>query len=277
MKKNIYIFTRCIWTFINFRYDLVNKIDKKKYNVCVCMDFDGNKKKYLEKKYNNMKFEQINFLNQNNSFFLNIKILIQIFSIFFKNDVHIAHNFTARPIVFVSFISFFFLKTKIINTVTGLGSNFIENKKAYKYLYNFLFLKSNIVVFQNSQDKKIILNILKKKIKKKIIYPSVKFKEKKNNLRIKIRNKVVFLMHSRMIKQKGVVEYIDAIKKLKSDDRKKSIFFLVGDPDRNNPSSMSQSYLNKLQKCYGINYKIPNKPKGSGIEKLSRFSSKKTQ
>ena len=254
MKKNIYIFTRCIWTFINFRYDLVNKIDKKKYNVYVCMDFDGYKKNYLEKKYNDIKFKEINFLNQNNSFLLNIKILTQIFLIFIKNNIHIAHNFTARPIVFVSLVSIFFLKTKVINTITGLGNNFFANKIIYKYLYNLLFLKSYIVVFQNNQDKKIIINFLKKKINKRIIYPSVKFKEKESNSRIKIKNKIVFLMHSRMIKQKGVIEFIDAIKKLNREERKRSLFFLIGNPDKNNPSSISQKYLNKLQKHYHINY-----------------------
>jgi len=254
MKKNIYIFTRCIWTFINFRKDLVNKIDKQKYNVYVCMDFDGYKKKYLENKHNNIKFIEIKFLNQNNSFFLNLKTLFQIFLIFIKNDIHIAHNFTARPIVFVSLVSFFFLKTKIINTITGLGNNFFANKIIYKYLYNLLFLKSYIVIFQNNQDNKIILNIFKKRIKKKIIYPSVKFYDKKNKIKNRIKNKIVFLMHSRMIKQKGVIEFIDAIKKLAKTDRKKSLFFLVGDPDKNNPSSISQSYLNNLTKYYGIKY-----------------------
>ena len=99
-----------------------------------------------------------------------------------------------------------------------------------------MFLKSYIVIFQNNQDNKIILNIFKKRIKKKIIYPSVKFNDKKNKIKNRIKNKIVFLMHSRMIKQKGVIEFIDAIKKLAKTDRKKSLFFLVGDPDKNNPS-----------------------------------------
>ena len=49
MKKNIFIFTRCYWTFVNFRSELVNRINKEKYTVYVCMDFDGKTKKYLEK------------------------------------------------------------------------------------------------------------------------------------------------------------------------------------------------------------------------------------
>ena len=75
MKKNIYIFTRCIWTFINFRYQLVNKIDQKIYNIYVCMDFDGTNKKKLQKKYKNFSFFDIKFLNRDNSFIENLKII----------------------------------------------------------------------------------------------------------------------------------------------------------------------------------------------------------
>ena len=253
MKKNLYIFTRCIWTFINFRYQLVNSIDKNKFNVYVCLDFDGYKKNYLEKKYKNITFINIKFLNKKNSLILNFRILLSIFKVFYNNKIHIAHNFTARPIVFVSLISFFFYRTKIINTITGLGNNFFQNNLIYKLLYNFLFLKSLIVVFQNHQDKNIIFKFLRKRIRIKIIYPTVKYK---NNYKIHSdkNKKCVFLMHSRMIKQKGVLEYIDAVKKIDKNYRKKSTFYLIGSPDKNNPSSIPNSYLNKLSKGNVLRY-----------------------
>ena len=253
MKKNIYIFTRCIWTFINFRYQLVNKIDQKIYNIYVCMDFDGTNKKKLQKKYKNFSFFDIKFLNRDNSFIENLKIIFKIYLLFLNNKIDIAHNFTARPIVFVSLISFFFHKTKVINTITGLGNNFFNNKFFFKLIYNFLFLKSYYVVFQNYQDKKIIYNFLKKKIKTKIIYPTVKFKNHINKNKNKLK-KITFLMYSRMIRQKGVIEYVNAIKKINIIEKKKSSFYLIGNPDKNNPSSISKNYLNALNKQKFINY-----------------------
>ena len=253
MKKNIYIFTRCIWTFINFRYDLVNKIDRKKYNVSVCMDFDGYTKKNLEQKFKKIRFININFLNNNNSFLFNLKIIKDVFQVFWKNKINIANNFTARPIVFVTLISFFFLKTKVINTITGLGNNFFQKKNIFRIIYNLLFLKSKYVIFQNHQDKKIIYKFLFNKINTKIIYPSVKFKKKFNKSKAQ-NNKTIFLMHSRMIKQKGVIEYIDAIKKLSKFYKKKSLFYLIGSPDKNNPSSIPQMFLNSLSKNKILKY-----------------------
>ena len=253
IKKNIYIFTRCIWTFINFRYDLVNRIDTKRYNICVCMDFDGNDKKTLEKKYKNITFVNINFLNKENSFIENLKILLEIYLLFLNNKIDIAHNFTARPIVFVSLVSFIFYKTKLINTITGLGNNFFHKKLFFKFIYNFLFLRSYFVVFQNHQDGKIIYKFLKKKNKIKIIFPAVKFKKySKSNKNLS--KKITFLMYSRMIKQKGVIEYINAINRIDSTDKKKSSFYLIGDPDNNNPSSISKKYLNLLNEKGSINY-----------------------
>ena len=61
-------------------------------------------------------------------------------------------------------------------------------------------------------------------------------------------------MYSRMIKQKGVIEYINAINRIDSTDKKKSSFYLIGDPDNNNPSSISKKYLNLLNEKGSINY-----------------------
>ena len=61
-------------------------------------------------------------------------------------------------------------------------------------------------------------------------------------------------MHSR-IRQKGVIEYVKAATYLKYKF-KKMFFYLIGDPDKNNPSSISQRYLNslKLLKYRSVNY-----------------------
>ena len=267
MKKNIYIFTRCIWTFINFRFDLVNKIDQKKYNVHVCMDFDGYKKKNLEQKYKGIVFKDIKFLNTDNKLILNISIIIKIFNIFFYNKIDIAHNFTARPIVFVTLISYFFLRTRIINTITGLGNNFFKQKHLFKTIYNFIFLRSYKVVFQNNQDKKIIFKFLSKFINNQIIYPAVKFKKKVKFK--KTKKNTIFLMHCRMIKQKGVMEYIQAAQNIKIKYKNKCTFYLIGDPDKNNPSSIKKTFLNSLnfKKNQKIVYKSHQKNIFSYIEK----------
>ena len=60
-----------------------------------------------------------------------------------------------------------------------------------------------------------------------------------------------------MIKQKGVIEYVNAIRKLNKEQKKKCFFYLIGSPDPNNPSSISINYLRKLNKFKQIKY-IPH-------------------
>ena len=253
MKKNIYIFTRCVWTFINFRSDLVKRIDKEKYNVTVCMDFDGQNKNKIQIGYSDVSFLEINFLNAKNKYINNLKIIIQIFRLFFKNKIDVVHNFTARPIVFVSLVSLFFKRIRVINTITGLGNNFFKNKKLFLLIYNLIFLISDRLVFQNKLDKKTVFKFLQKKININIIYPTVKFKK---NVKIKKTNfsKIIFTMHCRMIKQKGVMEYIGAAKNIKEKFKNKCFFYLIGDPDLNNPSSINLKYLKDLNKNKIIKY-----------------------
>lgn len=253
MKKNIFIFTRCVWTFINFRSHLVRKIDHKKYNITVCMDFDGQSKTDLKKKYNNLNFKDIKFLNKNQKIINNFKIISQIISIFLNNKIHIVHNFTARPIVFVSFVSLFFRNIRLINTITGLGNNFFQNKIFFSFIYNLIFLIGDKTIFQNRLDKKIIFKNLKNYINASIIYPTVKFK-KKNLIKKTNYSNIIFTMHCRMIEQKGVFEYIEAAKYVKKKVNKKCSFYLIGDPDLNNPTSIDLIYLKKLNNSNAVKY-----------------------
>lgn len=252
MKKNIFIFTRCVWTFINFRSHLVSKIDRKKYNITVCMDFDGKSKSELKRNYNDLNFEDIKFLNKNQKIVNNFKIISQIINIFLNNKIQIVHNFTARPIVFVSFVCLFFRNIILINTITGLGNNFFQNKFLFSLIYNLIFLIGDKTVFQNRLDKKIIFKNLKRYINTSIIYPTVKFKKKPLNKKVNYSN-IIFTMHCRMIEQKGVLEYIKAAKYIKKKN-KKCTFFLIGDPDQNNPTSIDLIYLKKLNNSNAVNY-----------------------
>ena len=253
MKKNIFIFTRCVWTFINFRSHLVSKIDQKKYNITVCMDFDGQTKNDLKKNYNNLNFEDIKFLNKNQKIINNFKIISKIISIFLSNKIHIVHNFTARPIVFVSLVCLFFRNIRLINTITGLGNNFFQKNFFFTFVYNLIFLIGDMTVFQNKLDKKIIFKNLKNYINTTIIYPTVKFKKKYPIKKINYSN-IIFTMHCRMIEQKGVIEYIEAAKYIKKKIKKKCTFYLIGDPDLNNPTSIDLTYLQKLNNSNAVKY-----------------------
>jgi glycosyltransferase involved in cell wall biosynthesis len=264
--KKIIIFTRCVSTFINFRQPLVEHLSKNKsISVSVCMDFSGHDIQFFQKKFPNIIFHNIEFL-QNGKFKLlkEIVVLISIFKIL-RNDKNIlVNNFTIKPIFYVSVLSLFFPKIKLVNTITGLGHIFFSNnflKNLVKLIYNIIFLKTDYVIFQNNQDHKVLIySILKKFINIKIIYPDLKFKNKSKVLR-KRRKKISFLMFCRLIKEKGTIEYLKAAEIVSKKIKKNLVkFYLIGKLDKNNPSALSNREINFYRRkgVVSIRYQINN-------------------
>jgi len=251
MKKKILIFTRCSWTYVNFRKDLIEKIDTQKFITHVVFD----KTNYRFKKKKNIKYHHIPFLNPGNSLFSNLLIMYKIFILILETKPDIIHNFTARPVYMVTLINLFF-RIKIINTISGFG-HLLLSKSIIKKLFWHLVLKNIIlqsdkIIVQNNDDFKFFKKIGFKNVK--IIFPKIKniFIKKKYQSKFLSKKKIIFLMYSRLIKEKGVYDYIEAAKKLFVKSFVE--FILVGNIDLNNPSSLTKKEIKKIKSYNFLNY-----------------------
>tara|TARA_Y100001970_G_C14041680_1_gene754089 strand:- start:172 stop:942 length:771 start_codon:yes stop_codon:yes gene_type:complete len=134
----------------------------------------------------------------------------------------------------------------------GIFYNFREY--IFKTFYKVIFLFSNLkVILQNKDD----LNYLIKKsnLKKKDVQI---IKGSGVNLnKFKFSNipkgSPIILMASRIIKDKGVFEYIEAIRILKKKNFNGK-FFLIGNIDNDNPSAISNSLIRLWKKKKMIIY-----------------------
>lgn len=182
---------------------------------------------------------------------IEIKTIIELFNILKEYKPDIVQNIALKPILY-SLICCFFLKyqkEKKINCIVGLGYIFINNKIKTKLLkiiltalLRFFFKKdNNVIVFQNVDDQNLFL-------KKKIIYKSQskiisgsgvdeKFYKPANTVK-----KFDLIMHSRMLRDKGVFELIYATKSLLSQNFKLKIL-LLGNPDQHNNATIKETDL----------------------------------
>jgi N,N'-diacetylbacillosaminyl-diphospho-undecaprenol alpha-1,3-N-acetylgalactosaminyltransferase len=136
-----------------------------------------------------------------------------------------------------------------INTITGLGSFFIHNDIKSKIIKNIILLgykfttkTTKKVIFQNSDDLKLFVN---KKIipqNKAVLIKSSGIdtenfkpmpKDEKLLKELNLDKKIVVLMIARVLKDKGVEEYIKMANMLKD----KAVFLYVGDIDKGNKNS----------------------------------------
>ena len=188
--------------------------------------------------------------------FKEIKTIQNIKDVVSKINPDILHSFMHKPNIYANLIN----HKNTINTITGLGSFFIYNnlkskiiRSIIEYGYKISTKNTKKIIFQNSDDldcfvgKKIISLKKAKLIKSSGIdtdeWKIENIKCKIENLGLKIdKNKPVVLMVARVIKDKGVEEYIKAAEILKD----KANFLYVGEIDRGNKNAFLPDWKNVI-------------------------------
>ena len=244
--NKIIITANTSWNIFNFRLDLIQLLKKNKYNIFVI----SNKDKTTNKFTNAVEFINVDLKKRNLNLLLFLYNYIKIFINIYKIKPNIILTYTFKSLILFNLVSFFFPKIRIINNFTGLGSLFINNYYKYKIIRILIYLcliRSNNLIFQNIYD----YNIFKKKSflknKKFHLIPSSGINLKTYKY-IGIKNikkeKLNFIMVSRLIKDKGVIEYMNAAREVKKIYPELK-FILIGEYDNNNNEKIEKKDLEK--------------------------------
>ena len=203
----------------------------------------------LQRDYQKIKQYKFKISRSNTNPFLNIISLIQLHRLLKKINPTIIHNITLKPILFGSFfVKFFKPEIKIINSVTGLGYAFTNNdiilKAIIKTLIKLLIPEKSHFLFLNKHDRKFYQN-LGKGIKQKftMINGSGVDKKEFNYINTIKKNKIEIVYTGRILKDKGVINLIDAVNMLDPKLKSKIILKLYGSIDIENPAHISKKEL----------------------------------
>lgn len=194
------------------------------------------------------------------SIFFDFLLILNLIKILLNTKPNIIHLVTIKPIIFGGIISKILKIKSIVYSVTGLGFVFVDDgflskirRLIVKTLYKFAFRnKFKKVIFQNKSDQSFLTNLLNLNYEDTVLIPGsgVDLKKfKKTNLP---QRDITFTMVSRLIKEKGVWEFVSAAKII-SNKYSNSLFVLVGSPDFENPSSLSKKDLEKIKTTTSIN------------------------
>jgi glycosyltransferase involved in cell wall biosynthesis len=255
MNKKLLFIVSEDWYFYSHRFDLAKDAIKSGYKVIlVCHGFS--KKKYIESA--GIKFISVrNFNRSSLNLFKDIILFFSILNILRIEKPNIIHNVGLKPIIYGSLCALVCNIKNVVNAMGGLGYVFTSNKisiKIIKYLV-VIFLKIIFrilkprVILQNLEDYNCFINnslICRERL---YLIPGVgvdidKFKFTKIPTGIPI-----VLLASRMLWSKGVSEFVEAAKLLRSKNLNVR-FILLGSPDSGNPSSIPIDFLKNLNKNY---------------------------
>ena len=194
--------------------------------------------------------------------FKELRTIRNIYHVVKPLDLDVLHNFTVKPNIYGSIVGHLAKVKMVINSVTGMGSFFIQQTPRAKAiagviekLYKEANKKVSYVIFQNSDDmqyfvdRKIIdsskaVLIKSSGIDSEIFDINKLNKQEINNLKkeLGIENKIVILMVARAIWDKGVREYYEAASLL-SEKYPNITFLYVGDTDEGNHSCATREFL----------------------------------
>ena len=258
--KHILIISSHAPSLINFRLPLIKELLRKGNKVSIVTTknkFTLNLKNQLIHLGVNINIFSLSRSRLNP--FLEYKSFREIRNIIQNCKPDIVLAYTAKPVIYTGIILKNFPKISYYPLITGLGYAFTSNnsfkRTILKNLMTILYkegLKSAAkVIFQNKDDQNLFnkLKILKKNSSRVVNGTGVDLKSYPYSL---LPSKPIFLMISRLLVDKGVREYVQAAKIVRSYFPK-TIFQLAGYLDEN-PSGINQNELNLWIKQGNIKY-----------------------
>ncbi len=248
MKNKKIIFLSNIDSFfVSHRLKIADKLKKEGFDVHIATEFTIYKK-FLKKK--GFKIHEIKFSRNSLNILKAVVPLLQIFYMVLKVKPHILHLISLKPIIFGGLISIILPVKSLVISITGLGSMFLyknflnkARENFIKFLLKLIFSHPKLkIIFQNKYDYYYLKNHTKI-TRDKICFIKgsgvdlQKFKFTKVNTK-----EINIMLISRIIAEKGIYEYINAINYLKNKNFRGN-FYLIGDTDYSNPSAIKISEI----------------------------------
>ena len=169
-------------------------------------------------------------------------------------------TYTIKPNIYGNYVANK-LKIPVIMNITGMGSSLITGrlKEVIKKMYRYACHKAEIVFFQNKGNYQFFIsNNLVKKDKTKIIPGSgVNLENFKPLKKLKTDGVIRFLYIGRLMKDKGIEEYLEVAKRI-SDQYKNSEFQILGLFEEEKYRSLIENNKNHQIKYLGISYDVRN-------------------
>lgn len=183
----------------------------------------------------NVLFEPITMDSTGTNPVKDFALTLELYNIYKKVKPDIVLHFTIKPNIYGTFAARM-LRIPTINNVSGLGTIFLNKNFTTSialFMYKMAFKFPQKIFFQNEYDRQVFvdLRLINNKVAEIIPGSGINIDHFRPGLFVQ-NEKFTFLIVSRLIKDKGILEYVDAARILK----KKGInaeFQILGakDPD----------------------------------------------
>lgn len=200
------------WNIYNFRMGLISALTGQGHKVIAIAPKDDYSDKLKE---HGCEYVPIKIDNTGSNPFKDAALYRQLKKVYRELKPDVVLHYTVKPNIYGT-LAASSLDIPVINNVSGLGTVFLSSSLASfaaKKLYKQAFNKAQIVFFQNSDDRNTFLSEIDLPQLKTDLLPGSGINLNKFTITpMPNQERMVFLMISRVIVEKGILEYIEAAK-----------------------------------------------------------------
>jgi glycosyltransferase involved in cell wall biosynthesis len=260
-KTRIAIVINTSWNIYNFRLGLMSAFSKRGYEVIAIAPKDRYSKKIEDAGF---EFHEIDMDNKGTNPLRDLLFILDLYRLYKKTAPDIVLHYTIKPNIYGSIASYL-LGIPAINTVTGLGTAFLEDSfgaKMARLLYRLTSRLPKMTLYQNPYDRELFLKLgMTREDRSDIVAGSgidTDLFSPRRSVRIDDET-IHFLFIARLVTQKGIMEYIEAARKILKEMKgnhmmKRASFSILGSFYPGNPSAITREQMETWGRERIVNY-----------------------
>lgn len=255
-KRFLFIVNNASW-FISHRLPIALRLQKIGYEVHVAA---ANADRELFDQHD-IRFHALSLSRGGINPVKELRVMLQMFRLIRHLRPNCIHLVTLKPVLYGCLAARVSGIDNVVAAVAGLGSSFIGQSLRSKFIQvvmRILFRLSlsgfrGMAIFQNESDRDVVLKLSGLNVSQTAIIRGSGVDISRYPVKQEPMGKIIVSMASRLLADKGVVEFVEAgnILTNKGYDTE---FWLIGESDHENPASMRKDSI--FQLIRGCNCKL---------------------
>jgi glycosyltransferase involved in cell wall biosynthesis len=253
LPKSIFLVSRCAWTLYNFRAGLMRLLKSQGVTVIgggAAGDGFEPKVEALGVPFIPLPVDKKGIHPR-----ADVALLRALYHWYHHEKPDIVHHFTIKPVIYGSIAARLAGVPRIVNTVTGLGYVFMAHRSWLRHLaewqYRVALACAHVTFFQNRDDLELFHMRRLVKPQKTVLVPGSGvdcslFTPTCADTLTSPAKPLTFLMVARLLRDKGIYEFVQAASMVQRDFPYVQ-FQLLGGRDERNPTVVSQAELDQWQ------------------------------
>ncbi|MCF6359491.1 MAG: glycosyltransferase family 4 protein [Cyclobacteriaceae bacterium] len=241
------------WNIYNFRMGLVKALLTQGHEVIAIAPRDEYTHHLVEA---GCSYHEITMDSRGANAIKDLGLIFELFGIYRKVKPDVILQYTIKPNIYGT-LAASVLRIPTVNNVCGLGTAFLNKGLVSKIaigMYKLAFKFPKLIYFQNEDDKAFFKehNIIKNNATKVLPGSGINLSHFKPAPEV-VNKKFTFLLISRLIHDKGIIEYIDAVKYLKEKGIEAN-FQILGNKDIEHRRGISEDIINSWIESNVVEY-----------------------